>query len=265
MVSDPQPRSPRRHRPRATYPATDYPTSGSRNALASPAARVTASAARYPLRTAPSIVAGHPDRVQSPARNRFANLVSAARPPSLQPRPRRERRPHFLHHVRLLQLRLPRPRERTPPVPSAPARSRPRAASPPARATHSPPVAPTGPRPLLNIHWMVRSSSVACGSSRDRAIEPQMDPRDGRMLEARQIESRVPGATRPTRSNGSARDVSNRRAVVLRRRNRPHRPRPRSRPARQACAVRNRRHSPYRFHASARYNSPSGTAGTPIS
>src|SRR2546422_742326 len=35
-------------------------------------------AARYPLRTAPSIVAGQPERVQSPARNRLFTAVDAA-------------------------------------------------------------------------------------------------------------------------------------------------------------------------------------------
>jgi hypothetical protein len=33
------------------------------------------SAQRYPLRTAPSIDPGNPVRVQSPAKNRFANGV----------------------------------------------------------------------------------------------------------------------------------------------------------------------------------------------
>ena len=45
--------------------------SGNRKFCARPAAAVTASAAMYPLRTAPSIVEGQPERVQSPARNRF--------------------------------------------------------------------------------------------------------------------------------------------------------------------------------------------------
>src|SRR5271155_3219250 len=52
-----------------------YAISGSRNFRGSPAAPVTASAARYPLRTAPSIVAGQPQRVQSPARKRLGILV----------------------------------------------------------------------------------------------------------------------------------------------------------------------------------------------
>jgi hypothetical protein len=50
--------------------------SGSRNFFGCPAAPVTASAARYPLRTAPSMVAGQPLRVQSPARNRLGILLA---------------------------------------------------------------------------------------------------------------------------------------------------------------------------------------------
>ena len=42
--------------------------SGTRNFWVSPVADASASAAPYPLRTAPSIVAGHPVAVQSPAR-----------------------------------------------------------------------------------------------------------------------------------------------------------------------------------------------------
>src|SRR5579872_787606 len=43
-----------------------------------PAARASASAARYPLRTAPSMVAGHPVAVQSPARKTRGHPVAAA-------------------------------------------------------------------------------------------------------------------------------------------------------------------------------------------
>src|SRR3954463_9921928 len=43
--------------------------SGERNRMAFPETPVRASAARYPLRTAPSMVAGQPVAVQSPARN----------------------------------------------------------------------------------------------------------------------------------------------------------------------------------------------------
>src|SRR5512136_500437 len=52
--------------------------SGSRNRAGRPTAAVTASAARYPLRTAPSMVAGHPERVQSPARKTLGALVFAS-------------------------------------------------------------------------------------------------------------------------------------------------------------------------------------------
>src|SRR5208282_2325801 len=48
---------------------------GIRNTRGVPASFITASAARYPLRTAPSIVAGQPERVQSPARKRFRTEV----------------------------------------------------------------------------------------------------------------------------------------------------------------------------------------------
>ena len=40
-----------------------------------PAARARTSAARYPLRTAPSMVAGHPVAVQSPARKTRGHVV----------------------------------------------------------------------------------------------------------------------------------------------------------------------------------------------
>src|SRR6266852_4752241 len=50
--------------------------SGWRNFRGVPATRSTASAARYPLRTAPSIVAGQPVAVQSPARNNPRTDVS---------------------------------------------------------------------------------------------------------------------------------------------------------------------------------------------
>src|SRR5258708_3695162 len=52
--------------------------SGTRNLESfTPAAYVRASAARYPLRTAPSIVAGQPVAVQSPARKTRGHTVAA--------------------------------------------------------------------------------------------------------------------------------------------------------------------------------------------
>src|ERR1700682_2314733 len=50
--------------------------SGCKNFWGTPAVRITASAARYPLRTAPSIVAGQLVSVPSPARNSPRTLVS---------------------------------------------------------------------------------------------------------------------------------------------------------------------------------------------
>ncbi len=51
---------------------------GARNTRSvSPAARATASAAALPLRTAPSMVAGQPVAVQSPARNTRGQMVCA--------------------------------------------------------------------------------------------------------------------------------------------------------------------------------------------
>lgn len=50
--------------------------SGERNRIPLfPEASAKASAARYPLRTAPSMVAGHPVAVQSPARNTRGQAV----------------------------------------------------------------------------------------------------------------------------------------------------------------------------------------------
>ena len=49
--------------------------SGWSKRFGSPQSENMASAARYPLRTAPSIVAGHPVAVQSPARNRLGSGV----------------------------------------------------------------------------------------------------------------------------------------------------------------------------------------------
>ena len=45
--------------------------------LSIPAVAAKASAARYPLRTAPSMVAGHPVAVQSPARKTRGHPVTA--------------------------------------------------------------------------------------------------------------------------------------------------------------------------------------------
>ena len=52
--------------------------SGDRNRRFCPAARASASAARYPLRTAPSMVAGQPVAVQSPARKTRDQAVEAS-------------------------------------------------------------------------------------------------------------------------------------------------------------------------------------------
>src|SRR5215467_6865365 len=52
--------------------------SGLRNVVTRPAVWVTASAARYPLRTAPSIVAGQPVAIQSPARKIRGHWVFAS-------------------------------------------------------------------------------------------------------------------------------------------------------------------------------------------
>ena len=86
-----------------------------------PAAALTASAARYPLRTAPSIVAGQPERVQSPARKKLRKRVAAHRAQRFEPGLRRKRRAHFLNDLRFLQTRLFHEREKTRPVRAPPA------------------------------------------------------------------------------------------------------------------------------------------------
>ena len=68
-----------------------------------PAALATASAAIYPLRTAPSMVAGQPDRVQSPARKKFANWRERGRSQRFEPRLRRKRGPNFFDDLRFLK------------------------------------------------------------------------------------------------------------------------------------------------------------------
>ena len=50
------------------------------------------------------MVAGQPDRVQSPARNKFPNLVALDGPRLFQSGAGGKRGANFLHHVRLLDL-----------------------------------------------------------------------------------------------------------------------------------------------------------------
>ena len=54
------------------------------------------------------MVAGQPERVQSPARNRFEIRRSAERAARFEAGPGGKRRADFLHHVRLFQFRFAR-------------------------------------------------------------------------------------------------------------------------------------------------------------
>ena len=141
-------------------------------------ARATPSAARYPLRTAPSMVAGQPERVQSPARNKFGTLAFAAGGRSASVPGAAENVARSSLITCAFSSRASRTREKFGPVRRSAsvddllARHLVRA-----RATRSPPAADSGPPILLNIHCMVRSSSVACGRSRDGAVEPEVNRR----------------------------------------------------------------------------------------
>src|ERR1700683_2142904 len=72
------------HKPASLFPwahSLDKPSngrSGCKKDFGSPKSPSNASAARYPLRTAAAIVAGHEVRVQSPARKRFSTDIFCA-------------------------------------------------------------------------------------------------------------------------------------------------------------------------------------------
>ena len=142
---------------------------------------VTASAARYPLRTAPSMVAGQPDRVQSPARNRFGILVAlhgrAAPAPARPKTSRALLSPRALSRSSLLSRA-----GKTRPVLSPPARSlRPRHVhQTPRRAHHQLQISPAGfvEHPLDRPVQQRRVRQFG-----NAAIEPQVNPGDRRMLE----------------------------------------------------------------------------------
>ena len=92
--------------------------SGTRKRRESPAALESASALRYPARTAPSMVEGHPVAVQSPLRNSRGQGLAGESRYCVAERRGSEGGVNFLDHGRLQQLRFAHRRERTLPTPS---------------------------------------------------------------------------------------------------------------------------------------------------
>ena len=81
------------------------------NAL-TPAERASASAAKYPLRTAPSMVAGQPVAVQSPARKTRGHCGRLVGTVGIDAGAGRVGGVHFLDHGGLDQIRCTRFREK---------------------------------------------------------------------------------------------------------------------------------------------------------
>ena len=140
------------------------------------------------------MVAGQPERVQSPARTKFGTFVRS-RAGELPTRAgRRTARTSFTTWA--FSSLAPRRGKKLGQLPERQsdhigARHIRQAAR---RAHHQ---LHARPSCLLNIHWMVRSSSVAWGKVGHGAVEPQMDSGDRRVFEP--AEGRDPVPERPCR------------------------------------------------------------------